>query len=58
MTSTPSPVIAGLDFMGHSVNMRKMSVTLNPVKMEAPVLTGWTRTAAPAHQDTMDRTVR
>lgn len=58
MTSTPSLAVAALDFMGRSVNMSKMSATLNPVKMEAPAWTAWAPTAALALQDTMDRTVR
>lgn len=58
MISTPSLAVAALDFMGHSVNMSKMSVTLNRVKMEAPALMAWAPTAAPAQRDTTDRTVR
>lgn len=58
MISTPSLADAVLDFTGHSVNMSKMSVTLNRVKMEASALMAWAPTAAPAQQDTVDRTVR
>lgn len=58
MTSTPSLAVALLGFMGRSVNTSKMSVTLNPVKMEAPARTAWEPTAALAQQDTTDRTVR
>lgn len=58
MASTPSLAVAVLDFMGCSVNTSKTSVTLNPVKMEAPARTAWAPTAALAQQDTTDRTVR
>lgn len=58
MISTPSLAAATLAFTGLSVNMSKTSVTLNPVKMEAPALMAWAPTAAPALPDTVDRTVR
>lgn len=58
MISTPFLAVALLDFMEHSVNMSKMSVTLNRVRMEAPALMAWAPTAAPAQHDTMDKTVR
>lgn len=48
MTSTPSLADAVLVFTGRSVSTRKMSVTLSPVRMEAPALMAWAPTAAPA----------
>ena len=48
MTSTPFLVVAILVFTGRSVSLRRMSVTLSPVRMEAPALTAWALTGAPA----------
>lgn len=58
MISTPSLAVAVLVFTGHSVSSSRMSATLSPVRMEAPVLMAWAPTAAPAPLDTMDRTAR
>lgn len=48
MTSTPSRAAAVLVFTGHFVSTSVMSAILNPVRTDAPALTAWAPTAAPA----------
>lgn len=58
MILTPSPAIAAVVFMGNSVSTNTTSVTLSPVRTEAPAQTAWILIAALVLWDLVGGTVR